>query len=358
MKVVAIAGTDKGGFLLRSDAARRRWAIEGPLFKGWKVTAAARAADGRCLLATASDVYGAAVHVSDDLKTWTQVEHGPAWSKGGPRKLKSIWTLCPAGPRVYAGVDEAGLFVSEDGGRRWEPVPGLNEHPTRAAWYPGAGGLCAHAILVDPRDPRRIWCGISAVGVFYSGDGGITWEPRNHGIPVVIEDKAHKEVGCCVHGLVADPDDADVIYRRDHVGMFKTRDGGRSWERIEQGLPSWYGFPVAMDRRSRTLYMVPLESDEYRVPVDARLRVYRSRDGGASWQALERGLPQEHCYSGVLRGALAADGLDPGGVYLGTTSGDVFVSSDAGDSWTRLSCTLPRVMCLRVLSDGDASWPA
>ena len=351
MGVVAMVGTDKAAFLIRGDDARKSWKIEGPIFKGWKVTATARDASGRYVAATASEVYGPALHVSDDLVEWRQIEKGPAWKEGGDRKMKQIWTLAPGPDRLYAGVDEAGLFESADGGESWTPVDGLNEHPTRSAWYPGAGGLCAHAVLTDPKNPKRLWCGISAVGVFRSDDGGATWNLKNEGIPALIEDKEHKDIGRCNHGLVADPDDADTIYRREHNGMFRTRDGGESWQRIENGLGSWFGFPIAMDRRTKTLYVVPLESDEYRIPKDGKFRVFRSRDGGDSWDPLSKGLPQEHAYMGVLRGAMDVDHLDPCGVYLGTTSGSVHISSDGGDSWAQLPCTLPRVMSVSVFTD-------
>ena len=245
----------------------------------------------------------------------------------------------------------AGLFESTDGGETWSPVEGLNEHTTRPAWFPGAGGLCLHAILVDPKNPDRIWAGISAVGVFRSDDGGATWALKNNDIPAVIEDKDHKELGRCVHALIADPDDADTIYRREHNGMFRTRDGGETWERIENGLGSWFGFPIVQDRATRALYVVPLESDEYRIPTGGAFRVCRSRDGGDSWEALDNGLPQKHAYMGVLRGAMDADQLDPCGIYIGTTAGTVLISNDAGDSWTQLPATFPRVLSVKVFAD-------
>jgi photosystem II stability/assembly factor-like uncharacterized protein len=350
MGVMLLAGTDRAAFLYRSDAGRKSWTLEGPLFKGWKVTASARDPRGTYYAATASQVYGPALHRSDDLVEWRQIENGPAWPRERGRKLNQVWTIVPAGDRLYAGVDEAGLFVSEDHGERWSSVESLNEHPTRGAWFPGAGGLCLHAVLVDPANPDRLWAGISAVGVFRSDDGGRTWHPKNRGVKLVIEDKQHKDIGYCVHGLVADPANPDVLYRREHTGMFRSRDGGESWERIENGLASWFGFPIAIHRPSKALFVIPLESDEYRTPVDGRLRVYRSRDGGDSWQALERGLPQEHAYMGVLRGALAADELSPAGVYFGTTAGTVYASADGGDSWRQLPGILPRVLSVSAFA--------
>jgi photosystem II stability/assembly factor-like uncharacterized protein len=348
--VVALVGTDKGGFVLRSDD-RAAWRIEGPVFKGWKVSASGRDASGRFWAATASDVYGPAVHVSNDLAEWRQIENGPAWPKSVERKLNQVWTLHLEGDRFWAGVDEAGLFSSTDSGETWQPVDGLNEHATREGWFPGAGGMCAHSILVDPADPQRIWVGISAVGLFRSDDGGATWATKNAGVKQVIEDKKHKDIGFCVHALAADPDDANVIYRREHTGMYRTGDGGETWEQIENGLSSWFGFPIVMDRRTRTLFCVPLESDEYRIPTDGALRVYRSRNRGDSWESASDGLPRKHAYMGVLRGAMAADSLDPCGVYFGTTAGTVHVSSNAGDTWTQLPAVLPRVLSVSVFTD-------
>jgi hypothetical protein len=367
MSTTLIVGTEKGGFLCRSED-RSRWTVEGPLFKGWRVTASTRTPSGSTLVATASQVYGPALHASTDLKEWHQIESGPAYPQasdpqppapgvpvgaGFEPKLNQIWTLVAAGKRIYAGVDTAGLFTSDDDGRTWQPVAALNDHETRPNWFPGAGGLCAHSILVRG---SRIWVGISAVGVWRSDDGGKTWQPKNRGVRHVIEDKTYKEIGFCVHGLAADPDDTNTIYRQDHAGFYVTRDGGDTWEAAEDGLPvgvvgmpgqkirAIYGFPIVMDPRTKSLFIFPLESDEYRMPIDGRFRVYRSRDGGSSWEGLGEGLPTTPTYCNVLRGAMAVDGQKPCGVYVGTTGGQLFASANAGDSWRPIPCTLPRIL--------------
>jgi hypothetical protein len=221
MKVTVIVGTDKGGFLLRSDEARKSWNLEGPFFKGWKVTTSARTPSGRWLAGTASFVYGAAIQASDDLKEWSQIESGPAYPEGGINKLNQIWTLRTGEKRHYAGVDTAGMFYSDDDASTWHPVATLNDHPTRPNWFPGNGGLCAHSIVVDPQNSNRIWCGISAVGCWRSDDGGDTWHAKNEGVPLVIEDKTHKDIGYCIHALALDPDDPNTIYRQDHRGFFR-----------------------------------------------------------------------------------------------------------------------------------------
>jgi hypothetical protein len=293
-------------------------------------------------------VYGPAIHVSDDLASFQQLEAVPAWPEASERKLNQIWTLVPDRDRLFAGVDVAGLFVSRDRGASWEPVEGLNEHATRDGWYPGAGGLCAHSLLPDPGSPERLWVGISAVGVFRSDDGGLSWTPKNRGVSVIIEDRKHKDIGYCVHALVQHPGDAATIFRQDHRGMYVTRDGGDTWQAIQDGLPSTFGFPLAIDPATRALYSVPLESDEYRMPHGGELTVYRSRDEGASWEPLRDGLPRNH-YAGVLRGALDVDGLDPCGITFGTTAGTLHTSADGGDTWKTLPCCLPRVLCVRTL---------
>ena len=350
MGVLVIVGTEKGGWLLRSED-RRDWRVDGPIFKGWKVTTSMRGSDGAFLVGTASQVYGPALNRSQDLESWQQIEKGPCYPEDGTRKLNQIWTLTGGNGTLYAGVDEAGLFRSSDQGESWEPVSSLNDHETRDSWSPGNGGLCAHVVLTDPASEDRIWCGISAVGVWRSDDGGASWAAKNKGVPVILEDQKHKDIGFCVHGLVPDPENPDRIYRQDHLGMFRTDDGGDSWHAIESGLPSGFGFPIVMDSRTKALFAFPLESDEYRIPVGGKFCVYRSDNSGESWQPLTRGLPQENAYMGVLRGAMATDSLDPCGVYVGSTSGTVHISSDRGDSWQTLPCTLPRVLSVRVFEE-------
>jgi photosystem II stability/assembly factor-like uncharacterized protein len=343
-----MVGTEKGAFLCSSGPDRRDWDIEGPIFKGWKVTASGRSPSGRYFMATASQVYGAALHTGSDLKTWRQIEKSPSYPEGGERKLTQIWTINTGPKRHYVGVDTAGLFSSDDDGESWQPVDGLNDHPTRASWFPGAGGLCAHVVLRHPQRPNQLWCGISAVGVFRSDDGGRTFQPKNRGIRCVIPDKEQSEIGFCVHGLAQDPANPDTIFRQDHTGMYRTRNGGDDWEKIENGLPSWFGFPIAMDPHSRSLYAFPMESDEYRLPVDGRCRVYRSRTDGDAWEPTSNGLPQVPYYGSVLRGAMTVDGLEPAGVYVGSTAGDVFMSPDGGESWKVLGTRLPRVLSVQA----------
>ncbi len=372
MSVVLCIGTSKGAAFLRSDARRVHWEV-GPLqFKGWIVTAATRDSRGRTYLAVGSDVYGAAVLVSDDLESWEQLESAPRYEAGergnavhnlivgsaapgqldryveGGRHVDQIWTLRAEGAVVYAGVSEAGLFRTDDRGKSWQPVRGLNDHETRSDWLPGAGGLCAHTVLEDPRHPERIWVGISAAGVFRSDDAGQSFRSANEGVS--------RDEGYCIHSLAQDPDDANVIFRQDHRGMYRTRNGGESWELIENGLPMSrlgddhecaFGFAVALDPRTKDVFVYPLEGESFRLPHDGKPCVYRTQNGGESWVGHSRGLP-EHSYACVLRGAMAVDGLDPCGVYIGTTSGEVFASRDRGESWNELPCRLPRVLSVQA----------
>ncbi|MDH3223236.1 MAG: exo-alpha-sialidase [Gemmatimonadota bacterium] len=338
-----LVGTVKGGFWVTSRD-RVSWNVEGPFFAGWKVTAGLRMEDGRFLIGVASDIYGPALQVSSDLENWKQIEDGPAYSGAEGPKLRQIWKLAERHGSIYAGVQDAGLFVSRDGADTWEPVSGLNDHETRPGWVPGAGGLCAHALLFDERNADKMWVGISAVGVFRTDDGGATWSPKNEGVRTVLEDKTHKDIGRCVHGLTQDPENPDLIYRQDHSGMYRTTNGGDTWERNESGLPAAFGFPIVSDRASASLFVAPQQSDQFRIPVDNRLQIYRSTDGGDTWHGASKGLPESNSFGTVLRGAMAVDDMEPGGVYFGTTSGTLHASADLGESWTNLPASLPRVL--------------
>ena len=342
-------GTMKGAFFLHSDD-RINWRLEGPVLKGWQVTAFGNAPDSTTILATGSSWYGAALHRSSDLESWEQIVAGPAFAEDSGHKMSEIWTVTPVGDRLYAGTVEAGLFTSDDAGESWQPVTGLNGHSTRAAWSPGFGGLAAHCLLADPSDPQRLWCGISAVGVFRSDDGGATWTPKNEGIPKAETDSEFDDIGFCVHALAIDEERPGLLWRQDHKGVFRTTDGGDHWERIERGLPAGFGFPMV--RAGGALFVVPLEADEYRVPVGGELAVYRSDDGGDRWQKAGTGFPTDPVYAGVLRGAMAADHEDPVGIYAGTTAGSLLYTVDGAATWAMMPWTLPRILAVHVLARG------
>jgi photosystem II stability/assembly factor-like uncharacterized protein len=349
MGVVLGVGTVKGAWFARSED-RVAWEIDGPHHKGWEVTTFGHAPGGDYLLTTGSNWYGAAIHRSRDLTDWKQIVDGPAYPSSTGHTLERIWHLTTDGDRLFAGVAEAGLFSSDDDGATWQPVTALNEHASRAAWQPGLGGLALHRILVDPSDPNRMWVAISAVGVFASEDGGGSWELRNKGVTLAAPSDKH-DIGYCVHCIVADPANTDTIWRQDHRGVYRTGDGGRTWERIENGIPgAGFGFPIVRDPGTGHLFVIPLESDEYRIPVEGRLRVFRSTDGGDSWHPSGAGIRDEPSYAGVLRGAMDVDGLDRGGIYFGTTGGEVWFSTDVGDTWQRLAATFPRISSIKVLA--------
>jgi len=340
--VIAI-GTEKGAWLFHPGDER----LEGPIMPGWKVTAFTDAADGGYLLATGSNWFGAAIYRSENLVDWSQLAESPEWPEGGDRKLSQIWTLTRSEDALYAGVDEAGLFRSVDNAATWDPVTGLNEHRTRPGWQPGFGGLALHKILADPRNPDRLWVGISAVGAFRSEDGGDSWHPVNHGVAKTVPSKDFDDIGYCVHGLALDRDDPDLLYRQDHQGVFRSPDCGDTWERSEAGLPGTFGFPMVMDQSTKNLFVVPLQSDEYRLPPNGRFRVYRSTDGADTWQVSGIGHPDAPTFTAVLRGAMDTD--NAGGVYYGTSSGTFRFTVDSGDSWKTMPWTLPRILSVKVL---------
>lgn len=353
-----LVGTIKGAFLLtkggKTAAGEPVWSLSDPLFKGWSVGCACVGPDGRYYVGTANFVYGATIQVSEDLVNWRPVSKGPEYpdheepgSKSVQPSLTNIWKITTDGTWLYAGVSDAGLFRSSDG-EIWEPLSGLNDHPTRNAWQPGFGGLCAHAILVDPTNRNRIWVGISAVGVFRSDDGGATWQAKNRGIPVIIEDEKHKEIGFCVHGLALDPFNPERIYRQDHLGMFVSDNAADSWVPFDDGLPANFGFPIEVDSQGR-LYAFPQESDQYRMAPNGTLAVYTRSMDDSQWIISNSGLPTSNAYVSVLRNAMCADRSHYGTVVFGTTNGSVHLTEDSGGSWINLPDLLPRIQCVEAL---------
>jgi hypothetical protein len=306
----------------------------------------------RVFAGTSHFVYGTTIRVSDDLgDTWTQVEAGPSYSEESGFKLNRIWQIVPGHATepdtLYAGVDEAGLFASHDGGTTWDEVTGLTQHPTRDEWAPGNGGLCLHTILVDPSNSQRMWVGISAVGVLRTEDGGQSWQTCNQGLPQLATGVRTQDVGRCVHKLVLDPSDPNTLYCQFHGGVFKSTDAADSWQPIEDGLPSNFGFPMGITAGG-DLFVIPLESDMQRHVKDGQLRVYRSRDGGAQWAPTGEGLPDQPHYVGVLRDAMSVDTLEPAGIYFGTSMGEVFYSPDGGEHWDRLPGQFPRITSIKA----------
>jgi hypothetical protein len=354
--VVVLVGTTKGAFLVASDPARARWEVAGPYFPGQAVYALALDTRGRrrLLAAKSSMHFGAVVVHSDDLgRTWTEPERAPVrFPEESGVSLAQIWQLVP-GPAdqpdvVYAGVEPAALFVSRDAGETFTLNQGLFDHPHRKEWQPGGGGLCLHTIVPGE---RALTIAISTGGVYRSDDGGETWAPRNQGICArfLPPGSQYPEFGQCVHKVAPHPTDPRRLYLQHHWGVYRSDDGGDSWNDIGAGLPSDFGFPIAVHPRDgETVFVLPLESDEFRVTPEARLRVYRSRDGGDSWSALTEGLPQGGAYETVLRDGLAVDALAPAGVYFGTRSGKLYGSSDEGDGWRLLCEGLPPVVCVKT----------
>ncbi|HEX6220622.1 MAG TPA: exo-alpha-sialidase [Acidimicrobiia bacterium] len=337
-------GTEKGAYVV--DDVGRDWAVTGPMFPGWKVSAFGIAPDGTHLAAVGSNWFGVGVHRSSDFTNWEQTESPPAWPEDGDRKMEQIWTFHANGDRIWAGTAEAGLFTSNDQGITWDPVEGLNEHRTRGDWQPGFGGLCAHRVQIDG-DTQ--WVAISAVGVFRSDDGGVTWEPKNDGVDAVglPDDAPRPEVGYCVHCVAHHPDHPARIWRQDHSGVYRSSDGGDNWERIEEGLPANFGFVMWRDAASGRLFTIPLEADSNRVPVAGALRVYKSDDDGDSWEVSGRGWSESPQFTGVLRGAF--DGDNAGRFCFGTTGGKLWLTGDNGETWRELDPAFPRIGAVKVL---------
>jgi photosystem II stability/assembly factor-like uncharacterized protein len=388
-RVRVLVGTRKGAFLLESDGKREKWDVSGPHFAGWEMyhLKGSPADPNRIYASQTSGWFGQIIQRSDDGgKTWHQpgtpagepAAPGPPksasnkfaydasaraltthqWYDGTqhPWEFKRVWHLEPSlsdPDTVYAGVEDAALFRSTDGGENWKELPGLRGHGTGPKWQPGAGGMCLHTIILDPRshneEQQRIYIAISAAGAFRTDDGGASWKPINRGLHSQYIPDPRAEVGHCVHHVAMHPSRPDVLFMQKHWDVMRSDDAGDSWREISGNLPTDFGFVIDVHAHEpETIYVVPIKSDSEHFVPEGKLRVFRSRTGGNEWEGLTRGLPQKDCYVNVLRDAMAVDSLDKCGVYFGTSGGQVYASADAGDSWAPIVRDLPAVLSVEV----------
>jgi len=365
-KVRVLVGTRKGAFVLTSDATRKSWKVDGPHFAGWEIyhVKASPADPSRVYASQSSSWFGQVMHQSDDGgQTWETVgnqflyDGTPGthkWYDGSPHpwEFKRVWHLEPSlddPEHVYAGVEDAAIFESKDGGKSWAELPALREHRTASEWAPGAGGMCLHTIVIDPKDKDRLFVAISSAGAFRSDDAGQSWRPINKGLRSNYIPDQDAEVGHCVHRIAMHPSRPDVLFMQKHWDVLRTDDGGENWREISGNLPTDFGFVIDVNSNDPdTIYVVPITSDSLHYVMDGKLRVYRSKTGGDDWEALTKGLPQQDCYVNVLRDAMAVDALDPCGVYFGTSGGQVYASPDGGDTWSAIAHDLPAVLSVET----------
>ena len=364
--VRVLVGTRKGAFILSSDGARRDWQVEGPFFAGWEIyhLKGSPVDPQRIFLSQSSGWFGQIIQRSDDGgATWQPVGNSFAydgipgthqWYDGTPHpwEFARVWHLAPSlddPDTVLAGVEDAALFRSTDAGATWTELSGLRGHGTSPHWQPGAGGMCLHTIIQGPVDSGRLVVAISAAGAFRSDDNGASWRPINRGLHSQGIPDPEADVGHCVHKIAMHPDRPDVLFMQKHWDVMRSDDGGDQWREVSGNLPSDFGFVVDVHAHEPdTVYVLPITSDSMHFPPDGKLRVYRSRVGGEEWEPLTKGLPQANCYVDVLRDAMAVDTLDRCGIYFGTTGGQVYVSSDEGDSWDSIVRDLPAVLSVEV----------
>jgi hypothetical protein len=388
-KVRVLVGTRKGAFILESDGKREKWEVQGPHFAGWEMyhLKGSPADPNRIYASQTSGWFGQMVQRSDDGgKTWYQpgVKPGPPpepgrmpppapnkfiydvspetgkpltthqWYDGTqhPWEFKRVWHFEPSltdPDTVYAGVEDAALFRSTDGGKNWKELSGLRGHGTGPNWQPGAGGMCLHTIILDPSNPNRIYIAISAAGAFRSDDGGKSWKPINKGLYSQYIPNPTAEVGHCVHHIAMNPSRPNVLFMQKHWHVMRSDDAGDNWTKVSGNLPTDFGFVIDVHAHEpETIYVLPIKSDSEHYVHEGKLRVYRSRTKGNEWEALTKGLPQKDCYVNVLRDAMAVDSLDKCGIYFGTTGGQVYASNDAGDSWNAIVRDLPAVLSVEV----------
>jgi photosystem II stability/assembly factor-like uncharacterized protein len=364
--VRVLVGTRKGAFILTADGRRKDWKIEGPMFGGWEMyhLKGSPADPNRIYASQSSGWFGQTVQRSDDGgKTWQTVGNKFAydgtpgthqWYDGTPHpwEFKRVWHFEPSlsdPDTVYAGVEDAAIFRSTDAGQSWQELAGLRGHDTGPKWQPGAGGMCLHTILLDPKDPGRIYVAISAAGAFRTDDGGQSWRPINRGLRSEYIPDPLAEIGHCVHRIARHAARPGVLFMQKHWDVMRSDDAGDSWHEVSGNLPTDFGFPIDVHAHEQeTVYVVPIKSDSEHYPPDGKLRVYRSRCGGNEWEPLTNGLPQSDCYVNVLREAMAVDALDSCGVYFGTTGGQVYASANSGDTWAAIVRDLPAVLSVEV----------
>ncbi|HUB82558.1 MAG TPA: hypothetical protein VMB03_27360 [Bryobacteraceae bacterium] len=364
--VRVLAGTKKGAFILSSDGKRQRWEVSGPFFGGWEIyhMKASPADPNRIYASQSTGWFGQLIQRSSDGgKTWEPVDNKfvyegtpgtHQWYDGTPHpwEFKRVWHLEPSltdPDTVYAGVEDAAIFRTTDGGKSWHELPGLRGHGTGPHWQPGAGGMCLHTIILDPIDPQRIFIAISAAGAFRTDDGGVTWKPINQGLVSNFMPNPTAEVGHCVHHVAMHRARPGILFMQKHWDVMRSDNAGDSWHEVSGNLPSDFGFVIDVHAHEPdTIFVVPIKSDSEHYPPDGKLRVFRSRTGGGEWEALEKGLPQRDCYVNVLRDAMAVDALDSCGIYFGTTGGQVYGSADGGDSWNAIVHDLPAVLSVEV----------